>query len=53
MFLNQARAAEEILFARRYVCVSVCLSAPEGINKQWRDIGPVWLIKQVSGYCRR
>ena len=31
-------------FAHRYVCVS----APEGINNQWHDIGRVQLVKQVS-----
>ena len=27
-------------FARRYVCLCmcVCVSAPEGINNQWRDM---------------
>ena len=57
ILLNQARAAEGrapgflklFWFARRYVCVcvSVCVSAPEAINNQWRDIGRVRLVKQV------
>ena len=34
-------------FARRYVCVCVCVSAPEAINNQWRDIDCVQLVKQV------
>ena len=25
-------------FARRYVCLCVCVSAPEAINNQWRDM---------------
>ena len=36
------------LSVRVSVCVSVCVSTPEGINNQWRDIGHVWLVKQVS-----
>ena len=34
-------------FARRYVCLSVCLSISEGINNQWRDMVRVRLVKQV------
>ena len=32
------RFLEIALFARKYVCVSVCVSAPEAINNQWRDM---------------
>ena len=39
-------------FVRRYVCLSVCLPAPEVINNQWHDIGCdigcMRLGKQVS-----
>ena len=31
------------------MCMCVCLCVrPEGINNQWRDIGRVQLVKQVS-----
>ena len=29
------------------VCVCVCVSTPEAINNQWRDIDRVRLVKQV------
>ena len=51
MFLNQARAGHRparawflkinsvrIVGMRAYVCVCVCVSAPEAINNQWRDV---------------
>ena len=37
-------------FVRACVCICVCVSAPEDINNQWRDIGCVRLVKQVSGF---
>ena len=36
----------EIALVRTSVCV--CVSAPKCINNQWRDIGRVRLVKQVS-----
>ena len=46
LFLNQARAwFLEIALVR----ASVCVSAPEAINNQWRDIDRVRLVK-VTGY---
>ena len=38
----------EIDLAPTSVCVCVCVSALEGLNNQWRDIGRVQLVKQVS-----
>ena len=29
---------KSFLLACRYVCMSVCVSAPEGINNQWHDM---------------
>ena len=37
----------EIALVRASVCVCVCVSAPEAINNQWRDIVCVRLVKQV------
>ena len=52
MFLNQAHMAKgwflEIALVCTSVRVSVCVSALEGINNQWHDIGHVQLVKQIS-----
>ena len=47
LFLNQARAWFLDIDLVREVCVSVCVSAPEASNNQWRDMDPIWLVKQV------
>ena len=31
-----------------FACQYACVSAPEGVNNQWCDIGCVQLVKQVS-----
>ena len=35
----------EIALVCALVCMCVCVSAPEGINNQWHDIGHVRLVK--------
>ena len=40
IFKPGARLVLEIdpVHERQYVCVCVCVSAPEAINNQWRDV---------------
>ena len=46
LFLNQAWVTaghtpdflKSFLFMHLYVCLCVCVSAPEDINNQWRDM---------------
>ena len=52
LWLHAPGFLKSFLFARRYlsVCVSICVSAPEGINNHWHDqcdIGHLWLVKPI------